>query len=344
MADIFISYSRTDRARAIEVRDALQALELSIWFDGGIAAGASFDREIERELGAAKAVLVLWSAASVASDWVRNEARTGKERGALVAAELELCQLPLEFRSIQSERLEGDALDTDSSAWRGLVARIGELVGRPGLGAYARLDATARPADLRAWLARNPADPLVARVVDRLIDAAAPGTRDELNVERSRRAGLEAELAEHLSAAKAQAGELAGSARELAALRRARDAAEHARQQAEAEVTRLRAEAGDAGDRAIWERGDQGSGIRLDQRLGYYVAGVLWLFVVTFVAEPVAQLNRGYAGTDDIFWLVIGLIFLATPATILTVKLLRRRAATAGERDEDMELDEAIER
>lgn len=64
MADIFISYSRNDRDRCIAIRDALAALKVGVWFDAGIGAGASFDREIEREIEAAKALLVLWSQTS----------------------------------------------------------------------------------------------------------------------------------------------------------------------------------------------------------------------------------------------------------------------------------------
>lgn len=336
MADVFISYSRGDRPRATELRDALAALEVDVWFDVGIVAGSSFDREIERELAAAKAVVVLWSEASVASDWVRNEARSAKERGVLVAVELEPCQLPLEFRSVQAERLEQGAAASGDRSWAALAARIGELIGRPGLGAYVRLGGASGPARYRQWLGRYPSDPLVAVVVDRLADAAAPGVRDELNVERARRTALEAELAEHASTANARAGELAGAAREIAMLKHARDAADQSRRDAEAEAARLRAEAGDAaGTRAPWERVAEGTGIRLDQRLAYYVTGVLWLFVITFLAGPIGQLNKGYAGTDDIFWLVIGLIFLATPAAILTIKLLRRRALDARLREQD---------
>ncbi|MEP2551847.1 MAG: toll/interleukin-1 receptor domain-containing protein, partial [Marinomonas sp.] len=85
MADLFISYSRADRPRCIQIRDALEALKLDIWFDAGIDAGDNFDRKIEQEIDAAKGVMVLWSASSVESNWVRNEARSGAEREQLVA-------------------------------------------------------------------------------------------------------------------------------------------------------------------------------------------------------------------------------------------------------------------
>jgi len=47
-------------------------------------ASESFDEVIEKAIADAKCVIVLWSAASVASEWVRNEASEGKRRGILV--------------------------------------------------------------------------------------------------------------------------------------------------------------------------------------------------------------------------------------------------------------------
>ncbi|HKR25102.1 MAG TPA: toll/interleukin-1 receptor domain-containing protein, partial [Allosphingosinicella sp.] len=208
MADLFISYSRADRPRCSEIRDALAALKVDVWFDVGIEPGHSFDREIERELGAAKAVLVLWSETSVGSDWVRNEARTGKESDRLAALQIGPCQLPLEFRSIQAEPLPADQPVAASPAWPAMLRRLGDLVGRPGLSDYARLAAEAdtRPDAWRRWIAANPADPLVADAVERMIEGAAPDLKGQLASERARRAALEAQLAEHVETDRAQAG------------------------------------------------------------------------------------------------------------------------------------------
>ena len=103
MADVFISYSRKDRERCTAIREALTELGVDVWFDVGIGAGSAFDREIEKQIEEARALLVLWSADSVESDWVRNEARTGKVRDRLVAVQIDECELPLEFQSIQAE-------------------------------------------------------------------------------------------------------------------------------------------------------------------------------------------------------------------------------------------------
>jgi len=75
MADVFVSYARSDKARVAPLVAALEAQGWSVWWDPEIEAGQQFDDQIEAELDAAKAVLVVWTPTSVASRWVRGEAR-----------------------------------------------------------------------------------------------------------------------------------------------------------------------------------------------------------------------------------------------------------------------------
>lgn len=169
MTDVFISYKREERTRCAAIYNALVDLKLAVWFDAHIEPGTDFDREIEREVRSAKAVLVLWSALAADSDWIRAEARTGRQTERLVAARLDDCLPPLEFASVQAVDLF-DAPDFQSGeGWRQIVTRIGRLVGRPGLGDYVRCEQDADAGRWRGWIAANPADPLLDRARERLV-------------------------------------------------------------------------------------------------------------------------------------------------------------------------------
>lgn len=330
MADIFISYSRNDRERCAHIRDILEGLKVSVWFDAGIGAGSSFDREIEREIDAAKALLVLWTEESVESDWVRNEARTGKERSGLIAVQLRPCTLPLEFRSVQAEVLPEGAEGTDNPIWLGIIERIGDLLGRKGLVEYTRLKDKGSVAEWKKWLARYPQDPLAPDVIDNIVESASPDMGRQLAAERAKRSALEAELAEFSAASKAQSGEVATNARELVRLRRELDQAQSGQHDAEAELTRFReASGGKNKDDSLF-----GLGIVLNDKTALYITALLWIVAIRFIWEPLSKLFDGYGGLSDVFWIAFGIITVAVPAALLTIKILRKRKAMQREEEE----------
>jgi TolB-like protein len=102
LADLFISYARVDRERIEALADALQAREYSVWWDRQILGGDDFVANIERELDAAGAVIVAWSAAGSASHWVRDEARVAADAGKLVAISLDGSLPPMGFRQFHA--------------------------------------------------------------------------------------------------------------------------------------------------------------------------------------------------------------------------------------------------
>ena len=134
MADIFISYSDKDREWAERLAAALEKCGWSVWWDRRLLAGQSFDQTIERELGAAKAAVVLWSQNSIQSRWVRNEARTADARDVLTPARIDDAKLPLEFSDRQTASLVG---------WKGQAGHVGLELLRQSLAAT--LGASAAP-------------------------------------------------------------------------------------------------------------------------------------------------------------------------------------------------------
>ena len=129
MSDIFISYSKEDRAQVEVLAHALEAEGFSIWWDRVIPAGRKYDDVIEEALDAARCVIVLWSKRSVESDWVRNEVQEAADRDVLVPILIEDVKIPLAFRRIQAADLIGWSGDTESPAFRSLLADIVAIAG-----------------------------------------------------------------------------------------------------------------------------------------------------------------------------------------------------------------------
>ena len=103
--DVFISYARGDHSRAAQLASVLATKGWSVWWDRDILPGRTFDDVIEEALTNARSVVVLWSAESVKSRWVRTEASAAAERDALVPALIEPVTIPLEFRRVEAADL-----------------------------------------------------------------------------------------------------------------------------------------------------------------------------------------------------------------------------------------------
>ena len=130
MADIFVSYARSDRARVAPLVAAIEAKGWSVWWDPEIAAGQQFDDQIDAELQAASAVLVVWTPTSVASRWVRGEARDAAERGILVPVRFEDARLPIDVRAIQTTDLDKWGEDPTSAPFQDLLRSLGSVIKR----------------------------------------------------------------------------------------------------------------------------------------------------------------------------------------------------------------------
>lgn len=110
MAALFLSYSRED---AIRVRPLVAALERDghqVWWDRHISGGQEFAEAIEQALNSADVVIACWTANSVRSPWVRDEAAAGRDTARLVPVTLDGCPAPLGFRQFQT---------IDLSSWNG---------------------------------------------------------------------------------------------------------------------------------------------------------------------------------------------------------------------------------
>lgn len=105
MADIFVSYSRKDKERVRPLVEELERRNWSVWWDPKLTPGAEFDEEIREALIGATCVVVVWSANSISSRWVRGEARVALERGVLIPVQIDDVDLPIDLMAIQTANL-----------------------------------------------------------------------------------------------------------------------------------------------------------------------------------------------------------------------------------------------
>lgn len=101
MADVFISYSRSDNDWAEALAGILQRRGLTVWWDVELMPAEQFRERIETELNGAYSVVVLWSKYSRNSNWVSDEADVGLKSNKLVQVSLDKEQPPLGFRKAQ---------------------------------------------------------------------------------------------------------------------------------------------------------------------------------------------------------------------------------------------------
>ena len=102
-----------------------------MWWDWNIPAGKTFRQVIQEQLDKASCVIVLWSATSIESDWVIEEATEGMKRRVLVPVLIENVQPPLGFRSIQAADLVSWQGETTAPAFQRLSPDIEALIGAP---------------------------------------------------------------------------------------------------------------------------------------------------------------------------------------------------------------------
>ena len=122
MGDVFLSYASEDVDQAQVLATAMEVAGYSVWWDRHLMSGERYHQKIERELASASAVVVLWTPASVASEWVYSEARRGNQRDVLVQVRsraVGIDDLPAPFDALHCPFAEDEA---------GLLRAVGALV------------------------------------------------------------------------------------------------------------------------------------------------------------------------------------------------------------------------
>jgi hypothetical protein len=124
MADVFLSYAREDAARAEQIARGLEAAGLNVFWDNEIPPGQTWADYIEQKLTQCKALIVLWSEHSTKSQWVREEARMGRDKSVLIPVMIDNVQPPFGFGEVQAANLSAWNGATDDANWRRFVDAV----------------------------------------------------------------------------------------------------------------------------------------------------------------------------------------------------------------------------
>ena len=103
MAQVFISYSRSEKQTASLLAQRLTDAGYDVWWDAEILGGTRFEDEINQALRNAPVAVILWSKSAAASDWVRAEAEVARHRKSalpVIIDDVDITALPILYQQI----------------------------------------------------------------------------------------------------------------------------------------------------------------------------------------------------------------------------------------------------
>lgn len=104
--EVFVSYDRQDRSIVQEIIKYLEENDIITWWDDKITATSSdYSNEISSAIVASQCFIVVWTANSVDSQWVRGEVSTAvsssTERPKVIHLSVGNPEIPMEYRTCQ---------------------------------------------------------------------------------------------------------------------------------------------------------------------------------------------------------------------------------------------------
>ncbi len=128
MSQVFVSYARSTEPTAHLIAELLRARGYEVWRDDQLPPHRTFAAVIEERLRAAKAVIVVWSADAVRSQWVRAEADLAREKGTLIQISVDGALPPLPFNQVHCIDMNGWNGNTGAPGWQKIIATVAELL------------------------------------------------------------------------------------------------------------------------------------------------------------------------------------------------------------------------
>jgi TIR domain len=129
LAQVFISYSRSEKQAASLLAQRLTEAGYDVWWDAEILGGTRFEDEISNVLRTAPVAVILWSKSAAASDWVRAEAEIARHlKSALpiIIDDVDIAALPILFQQIHVIELRNWDGSTNSAGYQQVLKALSD--------------------------------------------------------------------------------------------------------------------------------------------------------------------------------------------------------------------------
>lgn len=125
---VFLSFKSEEKAHADQLHRALTAKGYNVWWQQKLQCGHVWHADIDAALQAAGCVVVLWSPASLASEWVKHEASQAIARHVYAPVRIVATKIDAPFDRVQAT----DLIDWDGTeshaGFQNLLRRLEELL------------------------------------------------------------------------------------------------------------------------------------------------------------------------------------------------------------------------
>ena len=130
MVDVFVSYARENQAFAQRIAEGARREGYTVWWDDDLPPHLSYGEVITEKIGAAGAVIVVWSREAAASEWVRAEADLARSQKKLIQTSVDDAQPPMPFNQIQFASIADWRGESDHPGWNKVKGSLAALSGR----------------------------------------------------------------------------------------------------------------------------------------------------------------------------------------------------------------------
>jgi hypothetical protein len=143
MVDVVICYSRENQATARQLAEGISRLGYEVWRDEEAGTEAESTERVTDKIAGAKAAIVIWSASSAASEWIKSEAILARGMKRLIQASADDKPPPIPFDAGQVASISSWLGDDAHPGWTSIKASLASLADPPAAAETVRAESAA---------------------------------------------------------------------------------------------------------------------------------------------------------------------------------------------------------